>query len=104
MAEVVQQPSESGGLEPEFIRLLTIILLFTVSVMLFLFSFALMEDLSTLAKAPELVWAFICGAPSADGPALPLMLTLTTLAFGAGISLTGWHIWSARKHKRKNDA
>lgn len=96
MAEISQQPKEMDGLEPELIRLLAIVMLFTLGAMLFLFSFALMEDLSTLSKAPELVWAFICGAPSADGPALPLMLTLTTLSFGAGLSLTAWHLWKKR--------
>ncbi|GEM_PF-1615152 len=100
MAEITQQTTDtSNEFEPELIRLLAIVMLFTTSAMLFLFSFALMEDLSTLAKAPELVWAFICGAPSQDGPALPLMLTLTTLAFGAGIGLTGWHIWLIRRQK-----
>ena len=100
MSDVVQKTTESDGLEPEFIRLLTIIMLFTVGTMLFFFSFALMEDLSTLRQAPDLVWAFICGAPSPDGPALPLMLTITTLIFASGIGLTGWHIWSLRKHKK----
>jgi len=101
MAEVVQQTADTQGLEPAFTRLLGIIMLFTVGVMLFLFSLALMEDLATLTKAPELVWAFICGAPVADGPALPLMLTLTTLSFGAGIGLSGWHIW---QHRKNNDS
>jgi len=97
MTDATQDRHDLDGLEPEFIRLLGIIMLFTLGVMLFIFSLALMKDLATLSKAPELVWAFICGAPSEDGPALPLMLTLTTLAFGAGIGLTGWHIWQRRK-------
>lgn len=98
MAEAAKQHG-SGELEPAFIRLLTIIMLFTVGVMLFLFSLALLEDLATLSKAPELVWAFICGAPSDEGPALPLMLTLTTLAIGGGIALSGWHVWKLRQEK-----
>jgi hypothetical protein len=98
MTELVQeQTNDMDGLEPEFIRILAIVMLFTLGIMMFIFSLALMEDLSTLSQAPELVWAFICGAPSAEGPALPLMLTLTTLAFGAGIGITGWHIWQKRK-------
>ncbi len=96
MTEVVQHSTEMDGLEPELIRLLTIVMLFTLGIMLFLFSLALMEDLSTLSQAPELVWAFICGAPSADGPALPLMLTLATLSIGSGVGVTGWHIWKKR--------
>ena len=68
--------------------------------MLFVFSLALMNDIQMLSKAPELVWAFICGAPSEDGPALPLMLTLTTLAFGGGIIVTGWHLWMLRREPR----
>ena len=98
MAEVVEQQDGMGGLEPEFIRLLVIIVLFTVGVMFFIFSLAVMEDLETLGRAPELVWAFICGRPAEEGPTLPLMLTLTTLAFGGGIALTGWHIWKLRKN------
>lgn len=101
MTNTMEQ-QDMKGLEPEFLRLLAIIMLFTVGVMLFLFSLALIEDLETLSRAPELVWAFICGAPSDEGPALPLMLTLTTLAIGGGIVVSIWHIWKL-KHKRQTE-
>lgn len=100
MSNVIEQKSTVDGLEPEFIRLLAIIMLFTVGVMLFLFSLALLEDLQTLSKAPELVWAFICGAPSDEGPALPLMLTLTTLALGGGVVASIWHFWKLKSQQR----
>ena len=99
MVETVKQQPAIDGFEPAFIRLLIIITLFTVGVMLFIFSLAFLEDLETLSKAPELVWAFICGAPSDEGPALPLMLTLTTLALGGGVVFSGWHVWKLRQDK-----
>lgn len=96
MAEIQKQKPPVDELDHGFIRLLVIVVLFTVAVVLFVMSLALMEDISTLSKAPELVWAFICGAPSETGPALPLMLTLTTLAFLGGIAILVWHIWKQR--------
>jgi len=96
MAEVHKQQASTDGLEPEFIRILIIVVLVTMGVMLFLFSLALMKDLQTLQRAPELVWAFICGVPSEDGPALPLLLTLSTLSILGAILVTIWHIWKRK--------
>ncbi|GAB1421984.1 hypothetical protein MASR2M15_21900 [Anaerolineales bacterium] len=67
------------------------------TVLLF-FSVAVSEDIDTLQRAPELIWAFICGAPNTDIPILPLLLTVGSLGIIIGSSLLGWNYWQSRRN------
>jgi hypothetical protein len=76
---------------------ITIALSISFGVTLLLFSVAYTRDLNTLARAPELIWAFICGAPSDSGIVLPLLLTISTLALFLGFGLWGFTWLRARR-------
>ncbi len=93
----LNQPADAITSDPALIRLMGIAGLFAFGIASLFISFALMDDVSLLSSAPDMVWAFVCGAPSPNGPALPLMLTITTLALLGGVGLTGWHMWASRK-------
>lgn len=87
------QPTPNDPLsDAAFVRVLTIAVLTTFSFVMLIFSFALFEDLQLL-QVPGMVWAFICGAPNPDGPAMPLMLTFTTLGFIGSIGVTVYHVY-----------
>lgn len=99
---MVDQPFDHPTEEviaPSFIRITIITVLFTFGIMMLIFSFALSKDLNLLRDAPGMVWAFICGAPSPNGPALPLLLTLGTMAMLGGVIASGWHWWKTRQEK-----
>ena len=64
---------------------------------MFVFSAAYAKDVNTLRKAPEMVWAFICGRPSEYGFTLPLLLTLATMGVLMGAGVFGWGWWRARR-------
>jgi hypothetical protein len=81
----------ASQIDAPFVRVLTITGLAAFGLFSLLISVALMKDLQTLASAPELIWAFVCGAPSPDGPALPLMLTISTLALLGAVVVGIWH-------------
>jgi len=91
MAEQTVETPRHEAVDPGFIRLMVIAVLFTFGIMMFIFSFALSKDLNLLREAPGMVWAFICGAPNPDGPALPLLLTFGTLSLIGGFVAGGWH-------------
>ncbi len=96
----MQSPSENPqhkGSDADLILLIATIMLFTGAVMLFLFSFAYMQDINTLLNAPEVIWDFLCGVPSAEGPTLPLLLTSATMALLFGIVLV---IVQVIRHRR----
>jgi len=97
----LQTRPQLSDLEPAFKRIVIIAVMFTFAVMMLFFSFALAKDVNLLRNAPGMVWAFICGAPNPDGPALPLMLTITTLSFLGGMGATGWHLWMNRKERQQ---
>ncbi|MAS32938.1 MAG: hypothetical protein CL610_02950 [Anaerolineaceae bacterium] len=71
-------------------------LLISFGATMFLFSAAYAKDVETLLKAPELVWAFICGQPSEYGVTLPLLLTAGTMAVLGGVVTTGVTWWRHR--------
>ncbi|HLV34841.1 MAG TPA: hypothetical protein VKY59_07005 [Spirillospora sp.] len=75
-------------------------LLVSFGLTMFLFSAAYIKDVQLLSKAPEMVWAFICGNPGDYGVTLPLLLTIGTLGLFGGIAagLVGW--WRSRSRSR----
>lgn len=100
MAEQISsQGQKPPQTDPAFMRVLAAVALYAFAAALFLFSLALMKDVQTLRDAPEIVWNWLCGRPDPDGPALPLMLTFSTLALLGGLALTGWHLWLRRRER-----
>lgn len=45
------------------------------------------KDLSLLINAPLAIWSAVCGQPSSDPLTLPLLITLSGVAFVAGLVL-----------------
>jgi hypothetical protein len=72
-------------------------LLVSFGLTMFLFSAAYVKDIQTLARAPELVWAFICGEPSEFGVTLPLLLTIGTLSVLGGAGALVWRWWRGHR-------
>lgn len=98
-----QQPTNEfghvGPLDASFIRVLVATILYSFSGVMFLFSMAFFKDVRKLREIPTIVWGFICGVPNPDGPGLPILLTLSTLALLGGLVVTFWHLycrWRAR--------
>lgn len=87
----------SGGAPTGIVTLVAVALLFSFGVTMLVFSAAYARDVLTLLRAPEMIWAFICGQPDPGGPVLPLMLTLGTLALLVGVVVAVW----ARLRRRR---
>ncbi|NJN65789.1 MAG: hypothetical protein HC884_03280 [Chloroflexaceae bacterium] len=66
-------------------------------VTLLLLSMAYVRDLGTLRRAPEAVWLFICGVPTDDPLALPLLLLL---GGGAVVGGVGVLVFNHYQHRR----
>jgi hypothetical protein len=88
---------EYGSSAPErsaaptgIVTLIAIALLLSFGVTMLFFSAAYARDVQTLLRAPEMIWAFICGQPDPGGPVLPLMLTLATVALLGGVVVAVW--------------
>lgn len=90
-----EAPSESGN--RQFLLVALAALLVSFGMTLFAFGAAYAKDVATLAKAPEMIWAFICGRPGDFGFTLPLLLTLGTMGVLVGAGLLGWSWWLARR-------
>lgn len=64
---------------------------------LLLLSVAYVRDLGTLRRAPEAVWLFICGVPTDDPLALPLLLLVGGGALVGGVGVLVFnHFWQKR--------
>lgn len=81
---------EVGAASASMITLAAVALLVSFGVTMLLFSMAYARDVQTILRAPELIWDFICGRPDPGGPALPLMLTLGTLALIGSAAVAVW--------------
>lgn len=94
MAEVRPEKQDSsvevGAVSASMIALAAVALLVSFGVTMLLFSMAYARDVQTILRAPELIWDFICGRPDPGGPALPLMLTLGTLALIGSAIVVVW--------------
>ncbi len=80
----------NGAVPAGMITLVAVALLLSFGVTMLVFSAAYARDVLTLLRAPEMIWAFICGQPDPGGPVLPLMLTLGTLALLVGVVVAVW--------------
>lgn len=90
----------STTLDSGFIRVSIAATCYSFGAVMLLFSMAFFKDVAKLREIPSIVWGFICGAPNPDGPGLPLLLTLATLALLGGFAVTVWHfyrLWRDRK-------
>jgi len=94
MAELRPEKQDSsvevGAASASMITLAAAALLASFGVTMLLFSMAYARDVQTILRAPELIWDFICGRPDPGGPALPLMLTLGTLALIGSAAVMVW--------------
>lgn len=70
--------------------LIAIPLLISFGITMLVFSMAYVQDMALLARAPELVWAFICGQPTEEGIALPILLLLSSITITGGLGLLAW--------------
>jgi len=70
--------------------LVAIPLLISFGITMLIFSMAYVQDMALLARAPELVWAFICGEPAEEGIALPILLLLSSATIAGGLGLMTW--------------
>lgn len=89
--------TEDSGSDVSVLYLLLTVLLWSMGATLLLISLAYIKDIDTLKNIPDAVWNFICGRPTPDGPTLPLLLTLGTLALLSG---GGVLLWSKFLQKR----
>jgi hypothetical protein len=85
--------TEPGETEVDtgFLYLVGAIMLLTIGGTLLLISLAYVKDLDTLKNVPGAIWNFVCGRPTPDGPTLPLLLTMSTLAIVIGGGLLVWN-------------
>lgn len=83
-----------------FLLTLGTIFLAVIGVFLVIFSLTYIQDLQTLQDVPNMVWSMVCGQPTESGVALPLMITLSLLAFLASGVLYGVRWWIVRKEKQ----
>lgn len=76
--------------QPDLKTLIGVPLLISFGITMLIMSLAYVQDVALLARAPELVWAFICGQPTDEGVALPILLLLSTVTITGGLGLLAW--------------
>lgn len=74
----------------EFALMLTAIVLWSMGAMILLFGASYIRDLETLRTVPNAIWDAICGRPNPDSIALPLLLSLGTVAVLSGVAVYGY--------------
>lgn len=92
---VIHPLQESGVISLK--HLVLTVMLLSFGGMMLIFALAYTKDLQTLARAPELIWAFICGQPNEGGATLPLLLTASAVGLLGGGGIGAWAWWSARR-------
>ena len=93
----VSRPIQSEASNHEILIVPLAAFLISFGMTLFVFGAAYAKDVNTLTKAPEMIWAFICGRPGKFGVILPLLLTLGTMGVLTGSGVFGWAWWRARR-------
>lgn len=97
-AQVTNTKQPAKKLEETRLMLnVAVIMLVTIGAILVLFSGVYVQDIETLKSAPETVWNFICGIPVEGDYVLPLLLTLSILAFVASAGLLVIRWWLGRQ-------
>lgn len=93
LPETPQPPAEGDaprGADANIIYLIVTVLLISMGLTLLVISLAYIRDIETLHTLPGAIWNFICGRPTPEGPALPLLLTLSTFALLGGAGMVLW--------------
>jgi len=80
-------------LDLPFYLMISMIFLSVIGVFTFMFSFTYIQDLATLSEVPDILWDFTCGRPVEGGIGLPLLMTLSIVAFLSSGVMYGWRRW-----------
>lgn len=72
---------------------LAIVFLLVFAVFMLIFSLTYIKDIQMLRDVPNLIWNWACGQPIDNETTLPLLLTLSILAFAISGILYGWQWW-----------
>lgn len=88
--------TQEGPYDAAFLLTLTIILLVVFGSFFLIFGLAYVEDLDTLRNVPNAIWNLVCGLPVENGVTLPLLWTISIVAFLAAGVLAGARWWISR--------
>jgi hypothetical protein len=66
------------------------VMLLSMGVMMLAFGAAYIKDLETLRSVPGAIWSAVCGKPSENGIAVPLLLTIGVLFLLSAGGLQAW--------------
>ena len=78
--------------EKRFYLLVTMVFFTVMSSLMFLFAATLIRDLQTLRAVPDALWNFLCGTPTDNQIALPLLLTIGIVSVGISFALFIWRL------------
>lgn len=94
---IYAQHNDAPRTQDRFKIIAIIALLLSFGLTMFVFSAAYAKDIDTLRRAPELIWAFICGQPNPNGITLPLLLTISLMSVLVSAGLSVWVWWQGRR-------
>ncbi|MGJ3240993.1 MAG: hypothetical protein ACFE0Q_19950 [Anaerolineae bacterium] len=85
--------------ERRFYLLVAMVFFLMIGVLMLVFAMTFIHDLQTLRSVPDALWNFLCGTPTNNEFALPLLLTIGIVSFGIGGVLSIWRARLGRKAK-----
>jgi|GEM_PF-1901333 hypothetical protein len=71
---------------------------------LFIFTSLYQQDLAAIQRLPEAIWLFVCGVPTEDPIALPLLQVISGVATVGSIAAFILPPLFKRKHKEQNSS
>lgn len=80
--------------DKQFFLLIAMVFFGVIGGLMFLFSVTFIRDIQTLRAVPDALWNFLCGTPTDNNIALPLLLTIGIVCVGisAGLQVWRWRI------------
>ena len=76
--------------DKRFYLFVAIVFFLVIGALMMLFSVTFIKDMQTLRTVPDALWNFLCGTPTDNEIALPLLLTIGIVSFGVSGGLQIW--------------
>lgn len=89
----LEQPTD----ETPFYLLVGTVFFGVIALLMFIFAATFVRDMQTLRAVPDALWNFLCGTPTDNAIALPLLLTIGIACVIVSIGLQGWRWWITRE-------
>ncbi|MEM9950888.1 MAG: hypothetical protein AAF846_04765 [Chloroflexota bacterium] len=97
MTVLPSRDDNTSSEEQQFYLLVASVFFAVISGLMFLFAMTFIRDLQTLRSVPDALWNFLCGTPTDNQIALPLLLTIGIVTIGLSGVLQIWRLKLVRR-------